>query len=255
MKAHVRLPAGHRLVHFPEIDSTNAEALRHASQGEVGPVWYWADRQVQGRGRLGRSWESEIGNLYATLLVAREMRPAQAGSLSIVVALGVLKTFRAYLSPMSRLELKWPNDVLLDGKKVAGILVESSLQADLMFFAIGCGLNLLHAPRGTRYGATSLADNGVKVTPQAALETLSAEIDQVLRIWNKGAGFDALKPLWLQHAKGLGDLISVTAAGQTIAGYFEGLGENGSLLLRNRAGTQEFHAGEVSFADFSEGLP
>jgi BirA family biotin operon repressor/biotin-[acetyl-CoA-carboxylase] ligase len=255
MRAKIRLPEGYRLVHFSEIDSTNAEALRQAAQGERGPIWYWADRQLQGRGRLGRAWESKTGNLYATLLVTREMKAVQAGSLSMAAALGILKTFKAYLPDGVSVELKWPNDVLLDGKKAAGILVESGLQANLMFFAIGCGMNLLHAPHGTRYGAASLADKGVRVAPQTVFETLAGEMDQIWRMWDGGAGFPSLKPLWLKHAKGLGQPIRVIFAERTIEGYFEGLGENGSLLLRNRGGTQEFHAGEVSFADFSEGRP
>lgn len=255
MDTHIRLPAGHRLIHFAEIDSTNAEALRHAARGERGPVWFWADRQSQGRGRLGRHWVSEIGNLHATLLIAMAVKPSVAGSLSIAVPLAVLNTFRTYLPPHSRLEIKWPNDVLLEGRKAAGILVESTLQADLMIFAVGCGLNLLNAPLATRYGATSLADQAVLVRPRAALETLAAEMDQLLRIWNAGAGFAALKVSWLQHARGLGQPIRVISAGQAIEGYFEGLGENGGLLLRSRAGVREFHAGEVSFAEFSESLP
>jgi BirA family biotin operon repressor/biotin-[acetyl-CoA-carboxylase] ligase len=252
MASLVRLPKGHRLVHFSEIDSTNAEAMRHAAQGEEGPVWYWADRQMQGRGRLGRFWDSEVGNLYATLLVAEKMNPSRAGSLSIAVALAVFNTFQALLPKTAHVELKWPNDVLIEGKKAAGILVESICAADLMFFAIGCGLNLRHAPSGTRYGATSLADHGVMVSPQVALARLAEEMDRVWILWDGGAGFDALKPLWLRHAKGAGQSIGIVAGGQTVQGYFEGLGQDGSLLLRNQAGLHEFHAGEVSFADFSE---
>lgn len=255
MDTEVRLPAGHRLIHFADIDSTNAEAMRCAAKGERGPIWLWADRQMQGRGRLGRSWVSDKGNLYATLLIALAVKPSVAAGLSIVAPLAVLNTFKAYLRPASRLELKWPNDVLLQGKKAAGILVESTLQSDLMNFAIGCGLNLQHAPPETRCGATCLADEGVAVPPGAALETLAAEVDRLLRQWDAGAGFAALKAQWLQYAKGLGQLVRLTTAGEIIEGYFEGLGKNGSLLLRNQAGMHEFHAGEISFADFSESLP
>jgi BirA family transcriptional regulator, biotin operon repressor / biotin---[acetyl-CoA-carboxylase] ligase len=255
MNIEVRLPAGHRLIHFAEIDSTNAEALRCAAKGERGPIWFWADRQMQGRGRLGRGWVSEKGNLYATLLIALAVKPSVAAGLSIVAPLAVLSTFKSYLRPTSRLELKWPNDVLLEGRKAAGILVETTLQSDLMIFAIGCGLNLQHAPPATRYGAITLAEQGVAVPPGAALETLAAEIDGLLLQWDGGAGFAALRTRWLQYAKGLGRPISLTTTGETIEGYFEGLGENGSLLLRNQTGMHEFHAGEISFADFSESPP
>jgi BirA family biotin operon repressor/biotin-[acetyl-CoA-carboxylase] ligase len=252
MRTEVRLPPGHRLVHFAEIDSTNAEALRRAAVGERGPVWFWADRQSHGRGRLGRNWVSEAGNLYATLLITLSVKPAVAGGLSIVASLAVLNTLQAYLPPGPRLEIKWPNDVLIEGSKAAGILMESSLQADLMIVAIGCGINLASAPAATRYGATTLAVHGAIVSPRAAFETWAEELDRLLQAWSAGAGFAGLKLAWLRHAKGLGRPIRVTAAGQTVTGCFEGLGENGSLLLRTPAGVREFHAGDVSLADVSE---
>ncbi|HEY7747153.1 MAG TPA: biotin--[acetyl-CoA-carboxylase] ligase [Aestuariivirgaceae bacterium] len=253
MDTQVRLPAGHRLIHCSELDSTNAEALRHAAMGERGPVWFWADTQSEGRGRQGRRWVSEPGNLYATLLTAIRIEPSPAAGLSILVPLAILRTFAVHLPSTARLELKWPNDVLLGGHKVAGILVESSLQAKQMIFAIGCGLNLRHAPPATRYGATTLAAHGSLVSPPAALETLAGEMDRLLKIWNAGAGFALLKAQWLQHAKGLGQRISVHTGGVNVDGYFEGLGANGSLLLRYHGGVREFHAGEIDFADISEG--
>jgi BirA family biotin operon repressor/biotin-[acetyl-CoA-carboxylase] ligase len=251
---HVRLPPGYRLIHFSEIDSTNAEALRRAATGERGPLWLWADRQLEGRGRLGRSWVSEPGNLYASLLMVLDLEPKAAASLSVMVPLAVLKTFKALLPSLARLELKWPNDVLLEERKAAGILVESILQKHSMAVAVGCGLNLRHAPDGTRYGATTLAQHGASVAPQAALETLAAELDRHLKVWSE-RGFVAFKPSWLQYAKGLGQPITINLSGETAVGLFEGLGNDGSLLLRNREGVREFHAGEVSFADFAESRP
>jgi BirA family biotin operon repressor/biotin-[acetyl-CoA-carboxylase] ligase len=254
MGAHVSLPPGYRLVHFAEIDSTNAEALRRAAQGDLGPTWYWADRQLQGRGRLGRSWVSEPGNLYASLLISPSIPPARAGGLGIVVSLAVTATFKAFLSASSPLEVKWPNDVLIAGRKAAGILVESTSHGGSMHIAMGCGLNLKSAPPHTRYGATALAEHAPPVAPSAALEKLAAELDALLRRWNGGAGFDDIKKEWLRHARSLGKEIVLTSSSGEIRGAFEGLGENGSLLLRNRSGLQEFHAGEVSLADPTEGL-
>lgn len=248
MEAKVRLPPRHRLVHFREIDSTNAEALRRAGAGERGPLWLWADRQTQGRGRLGRSWISDSGNLYATLLMTTPSTPRASG-LSVFLSLAVLNTLQAYLPSGANLALKWPNDVLIAGKKAAGILVESTMQGDLMVLAIGCGLNLASAPAATRYGATALADHGDAVPPAIVLGKLAVELNELVKLWNGGAGFAVLRDLWLQHAGGLGEPMSIAAAGGRVEGRFEGLGEDGSLLLRNDKGLQAFHSGEVSLAD------
>lgn len=253
METAVGLPAGHRLVHVEEIDSTNAEALRRAGTGEQGPLWIWADRQRQGRGRLGRKWVSESGNLYATLLVTMAIEPKVAAGLSIAAALAVLRTCRIHLPTLVRIEVKWPNDVLIDGQKAAGILVESTVEGNAVALAIGCGLNLAHAPSEVRYGATSLAAHGVSMMPAQALAALAARMDEVLRVWDRGAGFAVLKTQWLQHARGLGELVTVKVGEQSVQGYFEGLGDNGSLLLRSSAGVHEFHAGEISFTHIHAG--
>jgi BirA family transcriptional regulator, biotin operon repressor / biotin---[acetyl-CoA-carboxylase] ligase len=253
MVADVSLPPGYRLVHFTEIDSTNAEAMRRAAQGETGPTWYWADRQLQGRGRLGRGWVSEPGNLYASLLISLSTPASRASGLGIVVSLAVLQTFRAFLPASVSIGVKWPNDVLIAGKKAAGILVESTSQGQSMQIALGCGLNLRSAPPHTRYGATALADHAALIAPSHALERLAKNLDKVLSQWNGGAGFNSIRNEWLRHTHALGKEIILTSASGEIRGRFEGLGENGSLLLRNRSGLQEFHAGEVSLTDSAEG--
>ena len=251
METSVRLPHGYRLCHLAEVDSTNAEAIRLSVAGEQGPLWIWSDRQLQGRGRQGRSWISEAGNLYATLLLTLEMPAAAAGSLSVAVSLAVLGVLRRFIGSQAKLELKWPNDVLIDGRKAAGILVESTIRGQGMAFAIGCGLNLRSAPSGTRYGAAALVAHGVQVEPGEALEALAEEVDQLLRRWNAGAGFRELRTEWLQCARGLGGVVNVAVGGRTIEGYFEGLSDKGGLLLRNQTGLQELHAGEVIQADMA----
>jgi BirA family biotin operon repressor/biotin-[acetyl-CoA-carboxylase] ligase len=251
METSVRMPHGYRLRHLAEIDSTNAEAMRLSVAGERGPLWIWSDRQLQGRGRQGRSWISEAGNLYATLLLTLEMPAAAAGSLSVAVSLAMLGVLRRFIGSPAKLELKWPNDVLIDGRKAAGILVESTMRGDGMVFAIGCGLNLRSAPSGTRYGAAALGEHGVQVGPAEALEALAEEVDHLLQRWNAGAGFRDLRTEWLQSAQGLGDVVHVAVGGRTVEGYFEGLSDKGGLLLRNQAGLQELHAGEVMQADMA----
>ena len=158
---------GARARHLTSVDSTNAEALRLAQAGEEGPLWIWADVQEQGRGRRGRRWDSAAGNLYATLLVTLDALPGQAASLSLAAPLAVLATVNDFLTGDMRARLKWPNDVLLAGRKVAGILVESLTTTchNRYIFAIGCGLNLRHAPASSRYGATSLSNHGAAASP------------------------------------------------------------------------------------------
>ncbi|MGH6874867.1 MAG: biotin--[acetyl-CoA-carboxylase] ligase [Aestuariivirgaceae bacterium] len=251
METLVRLPPGYRLHHLVEVDSTNAEAMRLSAAGEQGPLWIWADRQLQGRGRLGRSWISEAGNLYATLLLSLAMPPTAAGSLGVAVSLAALTALRRFIAMQVKLELKWPNDVLIEGKKVAGILVESTIRREGMVFAIGCGINLRSAPSHTRYGATALAAHGAQVAPGEALEALAEEVNHLLSRWNAGAGFSELRAEWLQHARGLGSLVSVAAGGSMIDGHFEGLSDTGGILLRSRAGLQELHAGEVIQTDMA----
>jgi BirA family biotin operon repressor/biotin-[acetyl-CoA-carboxylase] ligase len=175
---------------------------------------------------------------------------SRASGLSVFLSLAVLDTLKAYLPSAASLSLKWPNDVLIAGKKAAGILVESTMQGDLMILAIGCGLNLASAPSATRYGATALADHAHAVPPAIVLETLAHEMNELLKLWNRGAGFAPLRDLWLRHAEGLGEPMSIAAAGGRVQGLFEGLGDDGSLLLRNDKGLQAFHTGDVSLADF-----
>ncbi len=238
--------------HLTSVDSTNAEALRLAQAGEQGPLWIWADVQHEGRGRRGRRWDSVAGNLYATLLITLDARPNNAASLSLAAPLAVLATVNGFLSDRMRARLKWPNDVLLGGRKVAGILVESLTMPsrDRYVFAIGCGLNLRHAPLSSRYGATSLSEHGVDASPVAALEVLVREMALALAMWDGGAGVAAVCAAWMSHADGLGRRMVVKRGDEPLSGTFAGLADSGALLLRLADGQLvEINAGEVLSAD------
>ena len=155
---HPLLPAGYELASFDEIDSTNEEARRRAQRGDRGPLWIWALKQNAGRGRRGRPWESPVGNLMCTLLLAPGVPPAQAARLSFVAALSV-RDFVAEHAGTTDVRVKWPNDVLIDGRKVAGILLESSGESGaglLPWLAVGIGVNLVHAPDGTSFPAAAI---------------------------------------------------------------------------------------------------
>ncbi|HKQ95112.1 MAG TPA: biotin--[acetyl-CoA-carboxylase] ligase [Aestuariivirgaceae bacterium] len=248
-RPQARLPRGYRLLHLDEVDSTNAEALRRAADGERGPQWVWADSQLKGRGRQGRHWESRSGNLYASLLLALPVRASASAGLSLGAPVAVRATLKALLPSNLPVDLKWPNDVLLPDGKVAGILLESIAGEASTVVVIGCGINVRDAPLGTRYGATALARHGIEVTALQVLEELARQMDDMLRLWNNGKDFETIRRLWLDAAKGIGSRISIKAGGETVEGIFEGLSADGALLLRLDSGALEVvRAGDVSMA-------
>jgi BirA family transcriptional regulator, biotin operon repressor / biotin---[acetyl-CoA-carboxylase] ligase len=240
-----KLPLGYALARLDDVDSTNLEALRRARGGETGPLWIWAQSQSQGRGRQGREWVSETGNLYTTLLLTLNVEPKHAAGLSFVAALSLADALAA-LAPKAAITLKWPNDVLLNTAKVAGILIETELQGNHLTTAIGCGLNLTHAPQNTRYPATSLAATGVTVTAAAALEHLSHAFANHLAIWEQGLNFASIRKAWLTRAHALGQTVSLTVAQETLTGTFTDLAADGAMILTLANGsTRALHAGEV----------
>jgi BirA family biotin operon repressor/biotin-[acetyl-CoA-carboxylase] ligase len=234
---------GVRLATYDEIASTNAEALVRAAAGERGPLWIVARRQTAGRGRHGRPWVSEPGNLYATLLVSDAAPAGRAPEISFAAALAVHDAV-ADVAPAlrERLTLKWPNDLLCDGKKLAGILIEGQGQA----LAIGIGLDCRHHPDGTSYPATDLAALGVDVSAEDAFAALSRSTLVRLAQWGRGAGFAAIRADWLQRAHGRGRDVRVRLDGRDTEGRFEDLDAAGRLLLRHADGSLEtISAGDV----------
>ena len=241
----------HRLVHFDAIDSTNAEAMRLAAGGARGPLWIVAARQTAGRGRQGRRWDSEAGNLHATLLVTLPVAAAIAARTSFVAALAVHDLAAGLLGGPEKLALKWPNDVLLDGAKLAGILIETLTRdgPEATTVAIGIGINLASAPNHTRYRATSLAAHGAQVAPEEAFARLAECMAARLAQWNDGAGFALIRSDWMARAAGLGRKASVIMGERIVSGEFSGLASDGALLLAEAGGHIHcIHAGEVSLA-------
>ena len=242
------LASGHPVRHFESIDSTNLEARRLAAHGETGPLWLWADEQTSGRGRLGRGWVSEPGNLYATFLFAISAGPEVAPQVSFVAALAVHDTVAA-LRPDVSPRIKWPNDILIGGAKFCGVLPEIVATAPTRI-AIGCGVNVGHAPTGTPYPVTALG-GGLHV--EAVLAELDGKLALRLAQWDEGRGFAAVRQAWAQRALGLGGRISATVGGAQTAGIFRGLAADGALILEAPDGSRStIHAGEVSFAELDD---
>ncbi|MBL4854447.1 MAG: biotin--[acetyl-CoA-carboxylase] ligase [Robiginitomaculum sp.] len=246
-----------RLVEFDEIDSTNAEAKRLAAKGDFGPVWITAKTQSQGVGRRGREWVSQRGNLFATGLYPVGGDAASAARLSFVAALAVYETIDYHMLA-GHTQIKWPNDVLVGGKKVSGILLESGTQNDQRWIAVGIGINLVAEPK---------IDPDSVNTPVAALASLSScmssdfstlveRLMQSFETWRQVYeidGFLAIRSAWLERAQGMGEGMGgpVTARlpNQTITGTAIGLDADGALEIKTTSGELvRIHAGDVFFS-------
>ena len=234
--------AGIKLIAHETIGSTNTEACRLARAGERSPLWVTAQRQTAGRGRRGNAWISEPGNLFASLLLVG-IPPGRAGELAFVAGLGVYDAI-AELAPRiaSRLALKWPNDVLLGGAKLAGILIE----AEKDWAVIGIGINCAHHPADTRPPATDLMAAGAALSAENVFAHLTRTLHVRLRQWANGAGFSEVRSDWLIRAAGVGQDIQVRLPSCEITGQFQGLDAAGHLLLRLPDGSvQAVSSGEI----------
>jgi BirA family biotin operon repressor/biotin-[acetyl-CoA-carboxylase] ligase len=237
--------AGVRHVNYDTLGSTNAEALVLARAGERGPLWISARTQSAGRGRRGTRWVSPAGNLHATLLLSEPSPPAQAPQLSFVAALAVHDAIAA-CAPQVRadLKVKWPNDLLVEKAKVAGILIEGESEPAFAV-AIGIGVNCATHPDNTDYPAADLAGLGALVVPDALLEELAGAMQKRLAQWGSGLGFSATRADWLKRAAGLGDVLQVRLPERELSGRFQGLDETGRLLLEQAGRVTPVTAGEV----------
>lgn len=233
-----------------ETDSTNAEARRRAEAGEVGPLWIAARRQTAGRGRRGRQWGSDSGNLFTTLLLLTQKSPAEAAQLTFAASLAVADLLDRYV-PSALVTIKWPNDVLIDGLKASGILVESGAHASGgLWVAVGCGLNLAHAPADTERPATSAADHlsgqhAGAPAPQAALAVLVEAFARRLAAWET-YGFQVVADAWTRRAAGVGRPCIARLEAEILEGVAEGLDADGALKLRLPSGeVRRITAGDV----------
>lgn len=238
-------PAAIRHIALDTVGSTNAEALARARAGEIGPLWITARTQSAGRGRRGRTWVSLAGNLHATLLLTDPAPPGQAAQISFVAALAVYDAVAAAAPGLiPRLALKWPNDLLCGGAKLAGILIEAE-NGERAVMAVGIGINVGHHPDDTEYPATDIANAGATATVDTVFAALTIAWDRRLRQWCD-AGFSSIRSDWLAHAAGRGGAVVARLGSRQVAGLFETLDADGRLVLRLPDGTLEtIAAGEV----------
>lgn len=234
---------------YPEIGSTNAEALRLAAAGERGPIWLRAERQTAGKGRSGRSWVSEAGNLYATLLVTLDCPQDMVAQLSLVTGVAVhdaiVATAGGRVPP--GLQLKWPNDVVVGSSKCAGILSEAVRNpvSGEMTVAIGIGINLGHAPEDIGRAAISLSALGIAATAEVMLEHVDRSLRSALVTWDGGRGFAPLLDRWRRAGHAVGQELAVNAGKTVLRGRFRGLAADGALILADEGGYEH----RVTFGD------
>jgi BirA family biotin operon repressor/biotin-[acetyl-CoA-carboxylase] ligase len=235
-----------------EVDSTNSEAMRRARAGERGPLWIVADRQTGGRGRNGRVWRSPPGNLYASLLFEPGCPPGAVHQLSLLAGVAVVDALVS-LAPGLPVRLKWPNDVLVEGAKIAGILAESLQQGSGSPLAVvGIGIDLAAAPEGLERPVTSLAAHGAAIDPRTAFAALAGALSRTLAQWHCGDAFDAVRAAWLARAGSLGERMTIDRGAGPIPGFFAGLDEGGALLLEDGGCIVRYTYGDVTLCAEAE---
>ncbi len=234
-------PEGYDRIILDAVDSTNSEARRRAEAGERGPLWVGSPHQLSGRGRDGRRWLTEPGNLAATLL--RPLPPggmARAATLAFTAGLAVADMLQQECGLSAT--LKWPNDALVDGRKVAGVLIEGMRNT----VAVGIGINLRHAPPAEEgaWQAVSVHE-AAGVTPafETAFRALAASWAVRYRQWDRG--FAEIREAWLARAAFLGEPITARLPGEVCHGIFEGIASDGAMILATPGGRRRLGSAEV----------
>ncbi|WP_248308071.1 biotin--[acetyl-CoA-carboxylase] ligase [Bosea sp. AS-1] len=240
--------AGYRLIIRDEVASTMEEARRALDQGEPGKLWIVARSQNAGRGRHGRQWGSPAGNLYASLLLTDPCEPALAPQLGFVAGLALHDAAAKLLGPAAaKLKLKWPNDLLLGGAKMSGLLLEGESRAGRLNVILGCGVNIASCPSDTPYPATYLKALAPEASVEALLTALSDAWAKRFAIWSEPGGFGPIRAAWLERAAFLGETITIRLPEGPLQGRFAGLDPTGRLELEAETGRRLIDAGDLFF--------
>ncbi|MGV8948602.1 MAG: biotin--[acetyl-CoA-carboxylase] ligase [Candidatus Paracaedibacter sp.] len=226
------------LYDYPVVGSTNDEAKVLLAIGAEEGTVVRAERQTAGRGRRGRQWISEPGNLYCSIILCPQCPLSQVSQLSFVIALAVGNTVMPYLTEHNLLSYKWPNDLLLQKEKVAGILIETESQGGDLAEAcvIGIGLNLNIIPEHSAYPVTALKNHSkLPLDRDVLFSELLIQIVNQYQIWQK-EGFNPIREAWMERAHGLRQELLITVGENQIRGQFIGLSPEGALLLKEENG-------------------
>jgi BirA family biotin operon repressor/biotin-[acetyl-CoA-carboxylase] ligase len=239
--------AEYRLVSFESAGSTNAEALARLRAGERGPLWCVTAHQTAGHGRRQRAWISPPGNLACTVIEMLRTDQAQAATLGFAAGLALEAALRQVSGEAVSFRLKWPNDVLANGAKLAGILIEAEATPEGLAAVIGIGVNVVAAPEGMPYPAVSLKVLGIVTDAPTLFAALSDAWAEWFALWDRGRGFAAIRARWLARAAGVGQPIEVRQGERVIEGVFETIDEAGRLIVSHGDGVTTVAAGDVYF--------
>lgn len=240
----------YHLLTYEEIDSTNDEARRLAEGGAAHGAFIWAHRQTNGKGRRGREWISHDGNLFVSILLEPDCQVSRIPQLSFVASLAIADSISPLLVDDSQLECKWPNDLLLDRKKLAGLLLESFETIEDVgtkrWAVIGVGMNIESCPDDTDIPATYLKEAGVElVSAKIILSRFIHHFMEWYGVWQQ-KGFPTIRAAWCERCAGIGEEIKVQLPDETIHGLFEELDAKGNLVLKMANGDQRLiSAGDI----------
>ena len=245
--------AGWRVARYARLGSTSDEARRRALLGDPGLLWIVAEEQTLGRGRHGRSWRSPRGNLYASALLVDPCEAPIAPQIGFVAGVALVEAVEDLGGAGAA--LKWPNDLLWNGAKFAGLLVEGvATPGRGLACVVGIGVNCSNSPQGLAHAATDLAAALRRaVSPDALFRRLAARFDEAIGLWSRGAGFAEIRSRWLKSAAGLGGPIRVAAPRGSREGIFEGLDADGRLLMRRAGALETVEAADVFLTPSCEG--
>lgn len=237
------------IVALGSVGSTNDEAHVLARQGAADRTAVTAVEQLGGKGRRGRAWASPPGNLYLSAILRPSCPVGQAAQLSFVASLAMRDAVRRFLPDSAAVAVKWPNDVLVDGSKISGILLETGpiSGGDAAYVILGMGINLAHHPDNAERPATSLAALNADPGVAAARDALLGALDRWDTLW-RARGFTPIREAWLSDAIGLGAPIQVRLPDSTLEGVFADLDMDGALLLEQPGGRRRITAGDVFLA-------
>ncbi len=230
--------------------STNTVCFDRARAGHSGNLWIKTTVQTDGRGRRGRDWESLAGNLFASLLLVNPKPEARIGELPLVAAVALAEAVDKAAGTLQLVGLKWPNDLLIDGAKLSGILLEAEhLNENRRAVVIGFGVNCVSHPPLSLYRATDLKSLGYRVTAAQLFEALAAVLSEKLAEWQQPDGFRSIRSEWLKRAVNLDRKITVRTDREEITGTFADLDAQGHLVLTDEAGNRRtIYAGDVFFS-------
>ena len=232
-----------------EVDSTNAEAMRRVSRGDLGPVWIAARQQSAGRGRRGRTWISEKGNLFTSALFPFDDGPEKAALICFSTCLALGKALEDVGAPSEHIKFKWPNDLRWKARKLSGILIETSFSGTGIFpVCVGIGVNLVGAPDTDQLTA-SLKDMNTSTSTEHMLDMLALRFQEEM-ILLLNTGFDGVRSRWLSRAEGLGERVVVNTVENTVEGEFETIDTEGAMILRGKNGQRHrVTAGDVQLLE------